>query len=36
MKAVILAGGLGHDALYAIDSTKRQKKLGWEPSLQLE
>ena len=27
---------LGHDARYAIDSTKLQKKLGWEPSLQFE
>ena len=25
---------LGHDARYAIDSTKLQKELGWEPSLQ--
>ena len=27
---------LGHDARYAIDSTKLQKDLGWEPSLQFE
>ena len=27
---------LGHDARYAIDSTKLQKELGWEPSLQFE
>ena len=27
---------LGHDARYAIDSTKLQRKLGWEPSLQFE
>ena len=27
---------LGHDARYAIDSTKLQKALGWEPSLQFE
>ena len=27
---------LGHDARYAIDSTKLQKELGWEPSLQCE
>ena len=27
---------LGHDARYAIDSTKVQKELGWEPSLQFE
>ena len=27
---------LGHDARYAIDSTKPQKELGWEPSLQFE
>ena len=26
---------LGHDARYAIDSTKLQKELGWEPSLQV-
>ena len=26
----------GHDARYAIDSTKLQKELGWEPSLQFE
>lgn len=26
----------GHDLRYAIDSTKLQKKLGWEPSLQFE
>ena len=27
---------LGHNARYAIDSTKLQKELGWEPSLQFE
>ena len=27
---------LGNDARYAIDSTKLQKELGWEPSLQFE
>ena len=27
---------LGHDARYAIDSTKLQKELCWEPSLQFE
>ena len=27
---------LGHDARYAIDSTKLQCELGWEPSLQFE
>ena len=27
---------LGHDARYIIDSTKLQKELGWEPSLQFE
>ena len=27
---------LGHDARYAIDSTKLQKELDWEPSLQFE
>ena len=26
----------GHDMRYAIDSTKLQRKLGWEPSLQFE
>ena len=26
----------GHDKRYAIDSTKLQKELGWEPSLQFE
>ena len=26
----------GHDARYAIDSTKLQKELGWEPSLHFE
>ena len=26
----------GHDARYAIDSTKLKKELGWEPSLQFE
>lgn len=27
---------LGHDARYAIDSSKLQQELGWEPSLQFE
>ena len=27
---------LGHDARYAIDSSKLKNKLGWEPSLQFE
>ncbi len=27
---------LGYDARYDIDSTKLQKELGWEPSLQFE
>ncbi|MCQ2162625.1 MAG: dTDP-glucose 4,6-dehydratase [Bacteroidales bacterium] len=27
---------MGHDLRYAIDSTKLQKELGWEPSLQFE
>lgn len=27
---------LGHDARYAIDSTKLQRELGWVPSLQFE
>ena len=27
---------LGHDARYAIDSSKLQRELGWEPSLQFE
>lgn len=27
---------LGHDARYAIDSTKLHRELGWEPSLQFE
>ena len=26
----------GHDMRYAIDSTKLQRELGWEPSLQFE
>ena len=26
----------GHDSRYAIDSTKLQRELGWEPSLQFE
>lgn len=26
----------GHDLRYAIDSSKLQKKIGWEPSLQFE
>ena len=31
-----VADRLGHDTRYAIDSTKLQKELGWEPSLQFE
>ena len=31
-----VADRLGHDVRYAIDSTKLQKELGWEPSLQFE
>ena len=31
-----VADRLGHDARYAIDSTKLQNELGWEPSLQFE
>lgn len=31
-----VADRLGHDMRYAIDSTKLQKELGWEPSLQFE
>ena len=31
-----VADHLGHDARYAIDSTKLQRELGWEPSLQFE
>ena len=31
-----VADRLGHDARYAIDSTKLQKELCWEPSLQFE
>ena len=31
-----VADRLGHDARYAIDSTKLQKELGWQPSLQFE
>ena len=27
---------LGHDARYALDSTKLKRELGWEPSLQFE
>lgn len=27
---------LGHDVRYAIDSTKLQRELGWEPSLQFK
>ena len=27
---------LGHDARYAIDSTKLSRELGWMPSLQFE
>ena len=26
----------GHDARYAIDSSRIRKELGWEPSLQFE
>ena len=31
-----VADRAGHDMRYAIDSTKLQKELGWEPSLQFE
>ncbi|MDE5732842.1 MAG: dTDP-glucose 4,6-dehydratase [Bacteroidales bacterium] len=31
-----VADRAGHDVRYAIDSTKLQKELGWEPSLQFE
>lgn len=31
-----VADRAGHDLRYAIDSTKLQKELGWEPSLQFE
>ena len=31
-----VADRLGHDARYAIDSTKLKEELGWEPSLQFE
>ena len=31
-----VADRLGHDARYAIDSTKLQTELGWQPSLQFE
>jgi len=31
-----VADRLGHDARYAIDSSKLQSELGWEPSLQFE
>ncbi len=31
-----VTGRPGHDMRYAIDSTKLQKELGWEPSLQFE
>ena len=31
-----VADRLGHDARYAIDSSKLQRELGWEPSLQFE
>ena len=31
-----VADRLGHDARYAIDSTKLKTELGWEPSLQFE
>ncbi len=31
-----VADRLGHDVRYAIDSTKLQRELGWEPSLQFE
>lgn len=27
---------IGHDTRYAIDSTKLQNELGWEPNLQFE
>lgn len=33
---VFVPDRLGHDSRYAIDSTKLQKELGWEPSLQFE
>ena len=29
-------GCMGHDMRYAIDSTKLQRELGWEPDLQFE
>ena len=32
----LLGRQVGHDMRYAIDSTKLQKELGWEPSLQFE
>ena len=31
-----VTGRAGHDLRYAIDSTKLQRELGWEPSLQFE
>ena len=31
-----VADRAGHDARYAIDSTKLKEELGWEPSLQFE
>ena len=33
---IIVTDSLGHDTRYAIDSTKLQKELGWEISLQFE
>jgi dTDP-glucose 4,6-dehydratase len=33
---VIAAMRAGHDLRYAIDSSKLQRELGWEPSLQFE
>lgn len=38
--SVVLTSGVtdrtGHDMRYAIDSSKLQRELGWEPSLQFE
>ncbi|MBQ4278436.1 MAG: GDP-mannose 4,6-dehydratase, partial [Rikenellaceae bacterium] len=31
-----VADRAGHDLRYAIDSSKLQRELGWEPSLQFE